>query len=43
MDTPGRVWHAAPTLGQHTRAVLTELLGLTDTDIARYTAEGALE
>ena len=42
-DTPGRVWHAAPTLGQHTRAILTDVLGLTDTEIAAYAAEGALE
>jgi crotonobetainyl-CoA:carnitine CoA-transferase CaiB-like acyl-CoA transferase len=42
-DTPGRVWHAAPTLGQHTRAVLTKLLGLGDDEIARYAKEGVLE
>jgi len=42
-DTPGRVWHAAPTLGQHTRAILTDLLGLTDREIAHYATEGALE
>src|SRR5262249_22259643 len=42
-DTPGRVWQAAPTLGQHTNAILTDLLGLTDEQITRYATEGVLE
>src|SRR5207302_478421 len=42
-ETPGRVWHAAPTLGQHTRTILADLLGLTDAEITRYEKEGALE
>jgi crotonobetainyl-CoA:carnitine CoA-transferase CaiB-like acyl-CoA transferase len=42
-DTPGRVWHAAPTLGQHGRAILTELLGLSDAEITCYEKEGVLE
>src|SRR5207244_13513715 len=35
-ETPGRVWHAAPTLGQHTHAILAELLGLSDEEIAHH-------
>ena len=42
-DTPGRVWHAAPTLGQHTRAILAGVLGLTDAEITRCEKEGLLE
>jgi crotonobetainyl-CoA:carnitine CoA-transferase CaiB-like acyl-CoA transferase len=42
-DTPGSVWQAAPTLGQHTRAILAGLLGLTDAEVAHYATEGALE
>jgi crotonobetainyl-CoA:carnitine CoA-transferase CaiB-like acyl-CoA transferase len=42
-ETPGAVWQAAPTLGQHTRTILTDLLGLTDMDIEHYAREGALE
>jgi crotonobetainyl-CoA:carnitine CoA-transferase CaiB-like acyl-CoA transferase len=41
--TPGRVWHAAPTLGQHTRAILAGVLGVTDAEITRYEKEGVLE
>jgi crotonobetainyl-CoA:carnitine CoA-transferase CaiB-like acyl-CoA transferase len=41
--TPGRVWHAAPTLGQHTRAILGDLLGLDEAEITRYEKEGVLE
>ena len=32
----------APTLGQHNRRVLTELLGLTDHDLARLTEAGVI-
>jgi crotonobetainyl-CoA:carnitine CoA-transferase CaiB-like acyl-CoA transferase len=42
-DTPGRVWHAAPTLGQHTRAILADVLGLTDAEITRGEKEGLYE
>lgn len=41
--TPGRVWHPAPTLGQHTRAILGELLGLDEAEITRHEKEGVLE
>lgn len=42
-ETPGRVWHAAPLLGEHTREVLTGLLGLGDAELDGYAAAGALE
>jgi crotonobetainyl-CoA:carnitine CoA-transferase CaiB-like acyl-CoA transferase len=41
--TPGRVWHCAPRLGEHTREVLGGLLGLPDAEIDRLAALGALE
>ncbi len=41
--TPGRVWHAAPRLGEHTREVLTGLLDLSDAEIDGYAAAGVLE
>ncbi|MBI3457115.1 MAG: CoA transferase [Candidatus Rokubacteria bacterium] len=41
-ETPGRVWHAAPRLGEHTREILGELLGVSDADIVRYEAAGVL-
>jgi crotonobetainyl-CoA:carnitine CoA-transferase CaiB-like acyl-CoA transferase len=39
--TPGRLG-PAPTLGEHTHEVLTEILGLSDDEIAEYAALGAL-
>ncbi len=42
-ETPGRVWHAAPRLGEHTREVLTSLLGLSDAEIDGYAVAGVLE
>jgi benzylsuccinate CoA-transferase BbsF subunit len=33
--TPGRLRHAAPTYGEHTRLVLAEILGMSDAEIAR--------
>jgi crotonobetainyl-CoA:carnitine CoA-transferase CaiB-like acyl-CoA transferase len=42
-ETPGRVWHAAPRLGEHTRAVLGELLGLSDAELGRAAAAGVFE
>jgi crotonobetainyl-CoA:carnitine CoA-transferase CaiB-like acyl-CoA transferase len=42
-DTPGRVWHAAPRLGEHTREVLGQLLGLGDAELDGYAAAGVLE
>jgi crotonobetainyl-CoA:carnitine CoA-transferase CaiB-like acyl-CoA transferase len=40
--TPGDPRFAAPTLGQHTHAILPDLLGLTDDDIVTYAAAGVL-
>jgi crotonobetainyl-CoA:carnitine CoA-transferase CaiB-like acyl-CoA transferase len=37
-ETPGRVRHRAPLLGEHTEHYLTEL-GLSGADIARLRAE----
>ena len=42
-ETPGRVWHAAPRLGEHTREVLTRLLDLGAAEIDAYAAAGVLE
>jgi crotonobetainyl-CoA:carnitine CoA-transferase CaiB-like acyl-CoA transferase len=44
----GSRWRAVPAvvppmLGEHTRAVLSEDLGMSDTDIDRYIAEGVVE
>ena len=36
-------WRAAPLLGEHTEPILTELLGLSDDEIAAYAAEGVYE
>jgi crotonobetainyl-CoA:carnitine CoA-transferase CaiB-like acyl-CoA transferase len=41
-DTPGTIRRAAPTLGQHTREILSEL-GLDATEIARLAAAGVIE
>ena len=41
--TPDRVESAAPLLGQHNRDVLCGILGLSEDDVARLEAEGALE
>jgi benzylsuccinate CoA-transferase BbsF subunit len=40
---PVKVRSAAPTLGQHTDEVLTEVLGLNESEIATLRASGALE
>jgi crotonobetainyl-CoA:carnitine CoA-transferase CaiB-like acyl-CoA transferase len=40
--TPGRVRCAAPRLGEHSREVLQELLGIGDAEVDRLTACGAL-
>jgi crotonobetainyl-CoA:carnitine CoA-transferase CaiB-like acyl-CoA transferase len=37
--TPGRLRRAAPTLGEHTALVLGEVLGLSETEIARLVEE----
>ncbi len=41
-DTPGALRTAAPTLGQHTEEVLSELLGYTAEQIAQLRTEGAI-
>jgi crotonobetainyl-CoA:carnitine CoA-transferase CaiB-like acyl-CoA transferase len=41
-DTPGNPTTAAPLLGEHTRAVLMELLGLSEVTVARLIAEGVV-
>lgn len=41
-ETPGRVWRAAPRLGEHTRDVLGGLLGLEDAELAALAADGVL-
>lgn len=38
--TPGAVRHVGPELGEHTRAVLADLLGLDDEEIERLRAAG---
>ena len=40
--TPGKLHKAAPCLGEDTDYVLRELLGLSNDDVARFAAEGAL-
>ena len=42
-DTPGSVRTAPPVLGQHTRAVLAEDLGLSSADITALAAAGVLK
>ena len=42
-DTPGRVTHPGPTLGQHNDCVLRDLLGLDDDAIAQLVVDGAIE
>jgi len=41
-DTPGAVRTPAPLLGQHTEQVLRERVGLSDAEIARLRASGAI-
>ncbi len=42
-DTPSGHRFAAPSLGQHTREVLTSIGGLTDADVDRLVAEGVVK
>lgn len=42
-ETPADIHSPAPLVGQHTRQVLVELLGVPDDELARLEAEGALE
>ena len=39
----GPVTFPAPGLGEHTRAIATDLLGLDDAEIDRLIADGVLE
>lgn len=41
-DTPGGLWEPAPLLGQHTDELLTELLGLAESEIIALRSEGVL-
>jgi crotonobetainyl-CoA:carnitine CoA-transferase CaiB-like acyl-CoA transferase len=41
--TPPRVREPAPLLGQHTREVLTQLLGLTENDVDVLERDGVLD
>jgi crotonobetainyl-CoA:carnitine CoA-transferase CaiB-like acyl-CoA transferase len=41
-DTPGAIWHAAPRLGEHTRDVLREWLGLGEGEMERLAGNGVL-
>ncbi len=41
-EAPRPIEAPAPTLGQHNRQVLTELLGLTEEDLARLTKAGVI-
>ena len=41
-ETPHTIETPAPTLGQHNRRVLGELLGLTDDDLERLTRAGVI-
>lgn len=40
--TPGRVTTAAPELGEHTVAVLSDLLGIDDAEMDRLAAAGVI-
>jgi crotonobetainyl-CoA:carnitine CoA-transferase CaiB-like acyl-CoA transferase len=40
--TPGTLRRAAPLLGEHTRAICVELLGMDETAVEELAAEGVL-
>jgi crotonobetainyl-CoA:carnitine CoA-transferase CaiB-like acyl-CoA transferase len=42
-ETPGSVRRAAPKLGEHTREVLSELLGLSEADLDRLSSSGVIK
>ena len=42
MDTMPKIETCAPTLGQHTNEVYEEMLGLSETDIEKFKAEGTI-
>ena len=41
-ETPGRVKHRAPTLGEHNREVYGEMLGLSDDELGALSADGVI-
>ena len=41
-ETPGRVEHPGPELGEHNHAIYVEELGLSEEELARLQAEGAI-
>lgn len=41
-ETPGRVMGHAPLIGEHSRAVLSQLLGYSESEIERLLAEGVI-
>jgi crotonobetainyl-CoA:carnitine CoA-transferase CaiB-like acyl-CoA transferase len=42
-ETPGGVLRPAPLLGEHTAEVLTELLGMSPSELDELVAAGVLE
>jgi crotonobetainyl-CoA:carnitine CoA-transferase CaiB-like acyl-CoA transferase len=42
-DTPGAIWHAAPRLGEHTRDVLRDWLGLGEGEMDKLAGDGVLQ
>jgi crotonobetainyl-CoA:carnitine CoA-transferase CaiB-like acyl-CoA transferase len=40
--TPGRVTHAGPSLGRHTDEILTDVLGMSNAEIAALRADGVV-
>lgn len=42
-ETPGQVWRGAPALGQDTDAVLSELLGYKENEIAAFKEKGIIK
>jgi crotonobetainyl-CoA:carnitine CoA-transferase CaiB-like acyl-CoA transferase len=40
--TPGGIRHAGPRLGEHTREVYADWLGVTDGELAQLTTEGVI-
>ena len=42
MDTPGKVWRGAPSIGQDTDRILTDLLGKTPEEITSLREKGLI-